>query len=592
MAEPNPTMLDPNDDDFDYEKEPEPEEIDESAEQGSDSEEFVPDDSLKQGIVTETSDDHALLELPDDGQVGTLPYTELKEGSVSVGDEMWVKVLSEDGEESERPSQEDDQTPIHLSERQAVDDLVWSRIEHASETDGTLEGTIFKKIKGGFLVKLFGSLTAFMPQSHLSLSPKKTYEKYMDRSFDMKILEFDRDDDNVVVSRREQLEEDRKKEQSKFFAEIEIGDWVEGVVKNIVDFGAFINLGPVDGLLHKSDVAWGSVRDVENHLNMGEEVEVKILDYDEEEAKVSLGLKQKYPDPWQDIHNKYEEGQVTEGEVVDVWSDGVFIRLERDVEGKVSEGELSWTRTWDHPRDEFREGSKVEVKILKIDEDNRRIYLSHKQTESDPWEILQKRFPEGTVLSAPIVDISKDSLKVQLLKNVKGVIPGEQIRWEDDNIDLFEQFEIGQSVQCKVLTMDSESQRVELGIKQTLPDPWVQKAREFSPGDTLKGTITNVLQFGAFVELGDGIEGLVHVSEMSANKRVNPFEEVDEGETVGVKILNINEDDHKIDLSISAYQDEKQREEMEEYMEKKDDSSGSNDMTMGELLGDDLNKMM
>lgn len=590
MAEPNPTMLDPNDDDFDYTKEPEPDTTEETTENSS-ADEFIPDDSLRQGVVTETADDHALLELDED-ETGVLPYQELKEGSVSVGDEMWVKVLPREEEDGDVSSEGED-SPLQLSERQAVDDLVWSRIEHAMEVNATVEGTIFKKIKGGFLVKLFGSLTAFMPQSHLSLSPKKNYEKYIDRSFEMRILEYDRDDDNVVVSRREQLEEARKKQQSKFFAEIEEGEWVEGTVKNIVDFGAFINLGPVDGLLHKSDVAWGSVRDVNNHLKMGEEVEVKILDYDEEEAKVSLGLKQKYPDPWKDIHEKYEEDQVTEGEVVDVWSDGIFVRLERDVEGKVPEDELSWTRTWDHPRDEFRQGRKVEVKILEIDEENRRIYLSHKQTEPNPWEILQKRFPEGTVLSAPVVDISKDTLKVQLLKNVKGIIRKEEIRWEDENIDLFEQFDIGQKVESKVLKMDSDSQRVELGVKQTLPDPWVQKAREFPPGTTMEGKITNVLQFGAFVQLGDGVEGLVHVSEMSANKRVNPFEEVDEGDTVGVKVLNIDEDDHKIDLSMSAYEEEKQREEMEKYMEKKEDnSSGGNDMTMGDLLGDDLDKMM
>ncbi|MFB6357012.1 MAG: S1 RNA-binding domain-containing protein [bacterium] len=599
MADPKPTMLDPDDNDFDFrdvEEPEEPEETDESrnreeSDTSPDSDEKEEDPrprritpgTIVEGKVVETQDTNALLELEaqQEDVTGTLPYENLKKGSVSEGDQRWVKVVERDSSTDE----------VLLNERKAVEERSWSQVVEAERNGTSVEGTIKKKIKGGFLVELTRGLTAFMPQSHLSLSPKKNHDRYIDKSFEFKVLEFDKDDDNVVLSRREHLEEERKKEQDDFFSDVEIGEWLEGTVKNIVDFGAFINLGPVDGLLHKNDIAWGSVRDVKNHITMGEEIEVKILDTTPDEGKVSLGLKQKYPDPWEDINEKYEEGSETTGEIVDVWSDGVFVRLERDVEGKIEESELSWTKTWDHPRDQFQEGQKVDVKILEIDQERRRISMSRKQTQRNPWSILQKRFPEGTVLSAPIVDISEEMVNVQLLENVKGIIRRENIRWNTDDLDLFEEFSIGDKVQCKVLTLNSESQVVELGMKQTMPDPWVQKVREYPEGMTLEGKVTSVVKFGAFVEIEDGLEGLVHVSEMSGGKRVNPFEQVEEGDEVGVKVLEIDEEEHKIDLSIQAYHEEKDKEEAEEYLSDNGESP-DDDMTFGELLGDDLESAM
>ncbi len=574
MVDPKPTMLDPEEEDFDYETPSEAEE-----EEENDSEEVsiaeIKKGKIYRGEVLQVEDDHALVDFggPADG---ILPFDKLQQGGISAGDEKWIKIIEQEHEAG---------CPL-LSEREAIADRTWGKIKEAFENDELLEGKIFKKIKGGFLVKLFDHLTAFMPFSHLSTTKKKNFDKYLDRSFKMKVLEFSREDENVVVSRRKHLEEKRREEQEEFFQTLEKGEWVEGKVKNIVNFGAFVDLGPVDGLLHKSDVAWGAVRDVNDYIETGESIKVKVLDMDPEEGKVSLGLKQKYPDPWQNIEEKYSEGQVTTGEIVDVWSDGVFVRLERDVEGKVEEDELAWTTTWDHPNEQYSAGDKLEIKILSIDSERRHVVLSHKQTMSNPWEILQKRFPVGTVLAAPVVDISRDTINVQLLQNVKGRIKKSNIRWEDEEFDLLEQFEIGQKIKCKVLTLDSENQRVELGIKQMLPNPWVKKAREYPVGSVVEGEVTNILQFGAFVKINEDLEGLVHVSEMAEGKRVNPHEEVNEGETVKVKVIDIDEDERKIDLSIKEYRRMQEKKQMQEYME--ENESGSGEFTFGDLMGDDL----
>jgi small subunit ribosomal protein S1 len=598
MGEVNPTMLNPDDDDFeldDTETSPEDSEAeteDESAENrstepsGSSGDQTsddvtIEDGAILEGTVMKIDDREALVDFGWQSE-GLLPYDQAADKSLDEGDEITVKILT--------LNPDNDEELPRLSQKAALADRAWKKVKESFEAESVIEGTIFKKIKGGFLVNLFKGLTAFMPMSHLSDSKVDDHEEYLDETYEMKILEHDREDENVVVSRRAYLEDKQAQEEASFFSNNEEGDWVEGEVKNIVNFGAFVDLGPVDGLLHVSDMAWGEVRDPKNQVSESDTVEVQILDLDRSESKVSLGLKQKYPDPWDDIDSDYEEGQVTTGEISDVWDDGVFVRLEEDVEGKIDESELSWIQSWQHPGDQFHEGEKIEVKIIDIDQERRAISLSHKRTTNNPWDILQERFPEGTVLKAPVVDIQKDHLNVQLLENVEGIIRKENISWEHDDVDLYENFTLNDKIKCKILELSPDRQRVELGVKQTTPDPWVQKAREYPTGTTLEGTVTNVLQFGAFVEIEDGLEGLVHVSEMTESKRVNPHEVVSEGDTVGVKVMDVDEDEHKVDLSIQAYEKEQQREEMEEYID--DESDDEDEMTMGDMLGDELDDIM
>lgn len=607
MGEMNPTMLNPDDDDLDLEDEPAEEQSEGTPEEAADEESEEPEETegdetsetseqpenevtsagettieegaILEGEVVKTDDVEAYVDIGWQSE-GILPYDQLREGSITEGEEITVKIVDMNGE-AEAP---------RLSEKEAMADIAWDRVRAAQQSNEAVEGTVFKKIKGGFLVRLKGGLTAFMPMSHISLSKKKNHDRFIDKTFDMKILEQDRDEDNVVVSRKKYLEEQQEEQKSEFFQEHDVDDWVDGTVKNIVNFGAFINLGPVDGLLHISDIAWGQVRNVEDYLSQGDDIEVKILSLDPSESKVSLGLKQKYPDPWENIDEKYTVDEVTTGEIVDVWDDGVFVRLEQHVEGKIDESELSWIESWNHPSDQFEEGEKIKVKIQGIDEERRIISLSHKQINNNPWKILKERFPEGTVLKAPVVDIHQEHINVQLLESVKGIIRKPDISWEDEDLDLYETFSIGEKIKCKVLELDPDDQTVRLGVKQTTPDPWVKKARNYPVGTTLEGEVTNVLQFGAFVQLEEDLEGLVHVSEMAEGKRVNPHEIVSEGDTVGVKVLDIDEDEHKVDLSIQEYEKELQKQEMEEYME--EEGSDDSEMTMGEMLGDDLDDIV
>lgn len=591
MGEVNPTMLDPEEDSFDFEETGEGEndfdQETETTESHSDEEPLtednqevtIQDGAILEGEIIRTDESEAFVDFGWQSE-GLLPYDQVHDGSVSEGQTLTVKILQLEREED---------LPL-LSETEALADRAWHKVRRARKQGRPVEGTIFKEIKGGYLVRLFDVLTAFMPKSHLSSDRDEDSNQFMNNTYQMKVLETDRDNNNVVVSRREYLEEKQKQKEASFFTEHEEGEWVEGTVKNVVNFGAFVNLGPVDGLLHVSEISWGPIRNVEDHLNEGDDIEVKILSMNPEESEVSLGLKQEDHDPWETIHERYEQGQATTGEITDIREETVFVRLEPHVTGTIQEDELSWTKTWQHPEDQFQEGETVEVKILNIDEERRVFDLSRKQTSNNPWQILQDRFPEGTVLKAPVVDIHEDHLNVKLLQNVEGIIHRRDISWEDEEVDLYESFSLNEKIKCKIIDLSPEGQHVKLGIKQTTPDPWVRKIRDYEVGNTLEGTVTNVQPFGAFVEIEEGIEGLVHVSNMTEDKRVNPHEVVNQGDTVGVKILDINENEHKIDLSIQAYEQEQKREEMEEYIDEGSESEG--EPTMGDVFGEDLNEII
>lgn len=584
MAEFNPTLLDPDDDDFDFRS------VAPSRREPDEPSDAAPEpilsrtprlEALLSGVVEDTTDTHAIVRLPD-GSLGRLPFQELREGSVASGDEKIVKVIEEsDGKE------------YVLSERDAVADYAWEKVRRARARETPLDARILKRIKGGFLVNLLEVLTAFMPTSHLDLEPPDDEEEFLDREVRVRVIECNPSEDNVVVSRRKHLEKKRERARREFFESHEAGDRVTGTVKNVVEFGAFVELSAVDGLLHRSDLAWGPVNEVESYVSAGEEVEVKILEIDREEEKVSLGLKQLTPDPWEEVEGSFEEGEVLSGKVVEVRDSGddrgVVVRLDSGVRGRLEASEMAWTRAWKQPSDRFSPGDSLEVKITSLDPDERRVRLSRKRVREDPWPVLRDRFPEGTVIEAPVVDVHEDYLTVRLLKNVKGIVRRTNVSW-DDGVNPPHEFSPDDKVTCKILRLDSDNQIVELGIKQTEPDPWIQRVREFEEGDLVTGTVTGLQPYGVFVRLAEGIEGLVHVSEMGDGERVDPQQLLEEGEEVGVKVLSIDEDEHQIDLSMQGYREALQRQRVEEYMD--EESSDDDDVTMGDLLGGDLEDFM
>lgn len=580
MGEFNPTMLDPDDDDFDFRS------VDTSRRNEDERTEAAPEpilsrtprlEALLTGVVEDTTDTHAVVRLPD-GTIGRLPFQELREGSVAAGDEKLVKVIERsDGDQ------------FVLSEREAVSEYAWEKVRRARARKTVLEARVLKAIKGGFLVDLMGALTAFMPRSHAGLEPPDDDEQFLDREVKVRVIECDPSEDNVVVSRRIHLEEQRKRARREFFESHEVGDRVTGRVKNIVEFGAFVELGPVDGLLHKSDLAWGPVHQVEARVSAGEEIEVEILEIDRGEEKVSLGLKQLTPDPWEQVEDAFAEGEVQTGEIVEVRDRGLVLRLDSGVRGRLRASELAWTRAWKQLSDRFSPGDSLTVRITELDPGQRRIRLSRKRVRDDPWPVLRERFPEGTVISAPVVEVHEDYVTVRLLKHVEGIVRRTNVSWQDE-VDLLEQFSPDDKVTCKVLRLDSDNQIVELGIKQTEPDPWIQRVREFEEGDLVTGTVTGLQPYGVFVRLAEGLEGLVHVSEMGGGERVDPQQELEEGEEVGVKVLSIDEDEHQVDLSIQGYREAQQRKRVEEYMD--EESPDEDDVTMGDLLGGDLEDFM
>jgi len=579
MGEFDPTMLDPEDDDFDFRSVQTPSRSDEPDSEPESILATTPrPDALMEGTVQDTTDTHAVIRLSG-GTLGVLPFQELREGSVSPGDEKLVKVLEVDGEEG----------PL-LSERKAVAEYAWHRIRRAYDRGEDLEGHVVKSIKGGYLVDVLDVLTAFMPRSHVDLTPPEDPESLQGSTVKVRVIECDRSEDNVVVSRRVHLEEERERAMRSFFREHEVGDRVTGTVKNIVSFGAFVDLGPVDGLLHENDLTWGPVRSVEEHVSEGETLEVKILDADPGEGKVSLGLKQKTDDPWQEVPSRYGKGETCTGEVISVLDDAVLLRVEEGIEGRIPADELAWTRSWRHPSDRFSPGDTLEVEVLSVDVDRRRLVLSRKRVGEDPWPVLQKQFPEGTVLSAPVVDVREEYLTVRLLKDVHGVIRRRNVSWEE-GVDPRHRFTAGEKITCKILRLDPDNQIVELGIKQTEPDPWVQQARRFEEGQLVEGEVTGIQPYGAFVRVAEGVEGLVHVSEMGEGERLNPQDVVEEGEEVGVQILSIDEEEHKVDLSMQGYREAQQRKQVEEYMQRESPDE-EDDVTMGDLLGDDLEDLM
>ncbi len=582
MGEFNPTMLDPDDDDFDFRSVESPRrDTDESVDDTPEPilSEAPNAGSLLKGVVEETTDTHAVVRLPD-GSLGQLPFQELREGSVVAGDEKLVKVLDDDAES------------ITLSEREAVSDYAWKKVRRARRRETLLEGRVEKTINGGYLVNLFDSLMAFMPRSHVDLEPPDD-EAFLDRTVEVRVIECDRSEDNVVVSRRAHLEERRERARREFFGAHEVGDQVTGTVKNVVEFGAFVDLGPVDGLLHQSDLDWGPVHDVEAHVSEGEEIEVEILEIHREENRLSLGRKQLTSDPWEDVASSVEAGDVRTGEIVEVRDSGdqrgIILEFEPGLRALIPVDEIAWSRAWKNPSDRFSPGDTMDVRITALDPDERTIRASRKRTRDNPWPVLRDRFPEGTVLSAPVVEVHEDYLTVRLLKNVEGIIRRENVSWEDD-VNPVERFSPEEKVTGEILRLDADRQVVELGLKQTEPDPWVQRVREFEEGDLVKGTVTGLQPYGAFVRLDEDLEGLVHVSEMGDGDRVDPQDDLEEGEEVGVKVLSIDEEEHQIDLSMQAYRQARQRQRVEEYME--EESSEDSDVTMGDLLGEDLEDFM
>ena len=490
--------------------------------------------------------------------------------AVKIGDE--VNVFFERGENI--------RGHMVLSKKKADSQVAWEAIAAAGGEGGIIEGKITGKVKGGLIVDV--GVEAFLPASQVDIRPGGNLDRFIGETCRFRVLKMNRKRGNIVLSRRAILEEERDAARSTTLANLAEGDVLDGVVKNIADYGAFVDLGGVDGLLHVTDMSWGRLGHPSEAVKVGDSIKVKVLKYDREKGKISLGLKQTMPDPWLNVESRYQIGERVRGKVVSLTDYGAFIALEEGVEGLVHISEMSWTKRVRHPSELLTVGDEVEAVILGVDTSNRRISLGLKQTEVNPWTVIGERYPVGTKLEGQIKNITDFGVFIGIEDGIDGLVHVSDISWTKRIKHPGEVFTKGQLVQAVVLNIDAENERLSLGIKQLNPDPWSEIPDKFRPGTRIKGKVTSITDFGIFMEIEEGIEGLVHISELSQEKLASTKDFAAVGDELDAVVLNVDTVDKKIALSIKALQSAIDKAELASYM----GSQGEATSNLGALLKD------
>jgi len=472
---------------------------------------------------------------------------------------------------------------MKLSREKAIGIKVWEDIAKIQEADGTISGRIDNRVKGGLSVDI--GVPAFLPYSQIDLRPVKDLDSLIGQTFDFKVLKYNRKRNNVVISRRAILEDERKKLREEMQSNLVEGQVVAGTITNITDYGIFIDLGGMDGLCHITDLSWGRVSHPSKLFKVGEEVNVKILKYDRENDKVSLGIKQLKDDPWSSVQDRYPIGSKVAGKVVSITDYGVFAELEEGVEGLIHVSEMSWSKKTRHPSKIVAVGDPVEVVILNIDADAKRISLGMKQLQPNPWDLVSENYPVGSIIEGKIKNITDFGVFIGIEEGIDGLIHVSDLSWTERIKHPSEKYAKGETIQAVVLKIDRENERFSLGVKQLEPDPWQSAIERYPVGSTVQGKITNVTEFGVFVEVEEGIEGLIHVSEISKEKISSPVGMYTVGDTVETRVINVSAKDRKIGLSIKALSEEFVEGSLDEYKQKQTKGGPS---TIGDLLREEM----
>ena len=477
---------------------------------------------------------------------------------------------------------DDDSGVVLLSKEKASKVKVWEDIKKAYEEDGVVRGVMTSRVKGGFSVDI--GVPAFLPGSQVALRPVRDLDQMVGETFEFKVLKYNRKRSNIVLSRRVILEKAREETRAETLATIHEGKVMTGVVKNITEYGAFIDLGGIDGLLHITDMSWGRIGHPSEIFSVGDEVTVKILNLDLERERVSLGLKQLVPDPWTTAEEKYPLASHVKGKVVSFTDYGAFVELEKGIEGLIHVSEMSWTRKIRHPSKVVSVGETVEAVVLNISTENRRISLGLKQVVPNPWDVVSEKYPVGTTIEGKIKNITDFGVFIGIDEGIDGLVHISDISWTKRIKHPSELHKKGDVVQAIVLSVDKENERFSLGIKQLKKDPWETIPERYEVGDKITGTITNVTEFGLFVELEEGIEGLVHVSEVNREKIKTPVGKFQAGDIVSAKVININPKERRIGLSIKQLETEEERDLVVDYLNTYKGTGSS----FGELLKENL----
>lgn len=486
---------------------------------------------------------------------GTIPIAEFGDPpAIEVGDE--IEVFLE--------SVEDQEGQVVLSKTKADFMRVWDRIKEAHDNNQIIEGRLVRRIKGGIVVDLFG-VDAFLPGSQIDIKQVKNFDQFIGDVFPFRIIKLNKNRRNIVVSRRVVLEEERERLRKQILETLEVGQVRKGVVKNITDFGAFIDLGGLDGLLHITDIAWGRVGHPSEVLSIGQEVEVKVLNYDEVRERISLGMKQLQSHPWENIGEKYPMGTKVTGKVVSITDYGAFVELEQGVEGLVHISEMSWTQHIRHPSKLVSINDMVEVMVLKVDKDEQKISLGLKQVQPDPWEALDAKYPSGTLLKGTVRNLTNFGAFVEIEEGIDGLVHISDMSWTKRIRHPNEVVKKGMELDVVVLSIDKDRRRISLGHKQTMDSPWAELAITYAVGNTTKGKVSRLLERGVVVDLENDVEGFVPASQLGVEEVKRPEDHFSEGDEIPLKVVEFDEEQKKIVLSVREYLRDAPAEEVAEF---------------------------
>ena len=531
------------------------------------------------GRIISVDKEHVLVDIgyKSEGQIRIHEFKD-DDGNIKaeVGDQVEVMVELWD----------DDEEVVILSKEKAASVKIWEEIKKTYDEDGTVEGVITNRVKGGFSVDI--GVQAFLPGSQADLRPIRNLDDMVGQTYQFKILKYNRKRSNIVLSRRVMLEQDRESKRAATLKAISEGKVIEGIIKNITEYGVFVDLGGVDGLLHITDISWGRVKHPSELFSLGDNIKVKILSLDLEKERVSLGLKQLSEDPWLTAMEKYALGSRITGRVVSLTDYGAFVELEEGIEGLIHVSEMSWTRKIRHPSKVVSIDEPVEAVVLDIKPESRRISLGMKQVVPNPWDVISEKYPVGTTIEGKIKNITDFGLFIGIDEGIDGLVHISDISWTKRIKHPSELYKKGDVVQSVVMEIDKANERFSLGVKQMQPDPWKTVSERYEVGKEITGTVTNITDFGVFVELEEGIEGLVHVSEITKEKIKTPEGKFNVGDLINAKVMNINSDERRIGLSIKRLEIEDEQGLLDEYINK----MGPSTTSFGEILRENLQEKL
>ncbi|MEC8025789.1 MAG: 30S ribosomal protein S1 [Myxococcota bacterium] len=475
---------------------------------------------------------------------------------------------------------------VELSKEKADKLKIWDQISEACERDDLVEGLISGRVKGGLTVDI--GVKAFLPGSQVDLRPVRNLDRYLGETYKFKVIKFNKKRGNIVLSRRALLEKEREDLKQHTLDKLSVGMSVEGIVKNITEYGCFVDLGGIDGLLHITDMSWGRVNHPSEMFEVGDEIKVKVLKFDSDSERVSLGLKQISDDPWATVDQKYHMGNRVSGKVVSMAEYGAFIEIEEGIEGLIHVSEMSWTKRVKHPSKVLSIGDEVEAVILDIDTKSKRISLGMKQIEVNPWTLLADRYPVGSHIRARVRNVTNFGVFVGIEEGIDGLIHVSDLSWSNKVKDPRDVYQKGDEIEAVVLNIDVDNERFSLGVKQLTSDPWDTIEHRYPIGQVVEGQVNKVLDFGAIVELESDVEGLVHISEISQEKIENVGRILEEGQVVRAKVISLLPEERKIGLSIKRLLEYEQTADYAEYVR----TQGPARTSFGDLLRDiDINTL-